>query len=87
MKLYPKDYVEAEPVAAEKITDPAVVDEVKAIVKSYVTAPKDYAQIVEHVEKERGSLSGIVDVIAIIDMVREEWHPVKAESVETPVEK
>ncbi len=86
MKLYPKDYTAAVEVAKATVTAPGVVDEVKAIVKAYVTTPRDYCQIVKHIEAERG-LSGIVDVIAIIDMVKNEWHPVVVEAEPKTVEK
>jgi len=86
MKLYPKDYEAAAEVAAKTETAPGVIDAVKAIVKAYVTTPRDYCQIVKHIEAERG-LSGIVDVIAIIDMVRDEWHPSKVEAEPVKVEK
>ena len=86
MKLYPKDVEPVEPAPAPVETSPAKRDEVIAIVKAYVTEPKEYDQIVQHVESTVG-LSGIADIYALIDMVKDEWHPTVIEAEPKTVEK
>ena len=80
MKLYPEGMT--APVKVPLVaTDQAKADEVKAAVKAFVKAPKEYDEIIKHLEGTVG-LGGVVDVIALIDEVKDEWHPVVAEPVE-----
>lgn len=86
MKLYPEGMtapVKVPLVATEK----AKADAVKAAVKAFVDVPREYDEIIKHLESTVG-LGGVVDVIALIDAVKDEWHPVVAEPVEfEPAEK
>lgn len=74
MKLYPKDY-EIPAATGKSETTPEKAVEVKALIKAFCTEPKEYDTIIKHIEEEIG-LSGISDVIFLINEVREEWHPV-----------
>lgn len=74
-KLMPKDWTEvAAPVVSE--TSAAKADAIKAAIKALVTVPTEYDEIVAHIERTLG-LGGVVDIVALIDAVRDEWHPPK----------
>ena len=85
MKLYPEGM--AAPVAVPiVVTSKAKAGAVKAAVKAFVKSPQEYDAIIKHVESTVG-LSGIVDIVALIDEVRNEWHPVAIEAEPVAVEK
>ena len=77
MKLYPEGMTATVKIPLT-VTEKAKADEVKAAVKAFVKAPKEYDEIIKHIESTVG-LGGVVDVIALIDEVKDEWHPVIAE--------
>ena len=79
MKLYPEGMTATVKVPLT-VTAKAKADEVKAAVKAFTTEPKEYDEIIKHLEGTVG-LGGVVDVIALIDAVKTEWHPVVAEPV------
>jgi hypothetical protein len=82
MKLYPKNYEIPTPTGKPETT-PEKAAEVKGLIKAFVDKPCEYDTIIKHIEAEIG-LGGISDVIALINEVRDEWHPVV---IEEPMEK
>ncbi len=80
MKLYPKN-MSAPSTTKITETDGATKDAVKNLIKEFVKEPTEYCAIIAHVEKAI-SLGKIVDIKAIINEVRDEWHPVKQEDLD-----
>ena len=79
MKLYPEGMTAPVKVPLTA-TETAKADEIKAAIKAFVTEPKEYDEIIRHLEGTVG-LYRVVNVIALIDAVKDEWHPVVAEPV------
>jgi hypothetical protein len=77
MKLYPKDYEIPTPTGKPETT-PEKAAEVKILIKAFADRPCEYDTIIKYVEAEIG-LGGIRDVVALINEVRDEWHPVVGE--------
>jgi hypothetical protein len=77
MKLYPKDYEIPTPTGKPETT-PEKAAEVKILIKAFVDKPREYDEIIKHIEDEIG-LGGIRDVVALINEVRDEWHSVVGE--------
>ncbi len=80
MKLYPKNMSAPKAVKITE-TDSATKDAVKSLIKEFVKEPTEYCAIIAHIEKSI-SLGKIVDIKAIIDEVRDEWHPIKPEDLD-----
>ena len=85
MKLYPEN-AKAPVVSKISETDGAVKEAAKALIKSFVKEPTEYYAIIKHVEAEIG-LGKITDIKAIINEVRDEWHPVKADEIDVEMSK
>ena len=73
--LYPKDHkVTAE--APAPTLSVARKTEIKNAIKAFTTQPRHYTEIEKHIRSLPGP---VLELRALIDEVRNEWHPAKVE--------
>jgi hypothetical protein len=82
MKLIPTDWVEPEiaPVTVDK-------EKWKTEIKNFVTTPKTYDQIVDHLKpllQADGVFVSREKIKKFIELVREEWYPPEEPPEEPP---